>query len=433
MAQDLAQSRQDSVLGKAALLGISEWHNHYRGDEPGISTPKIIDECVEAHLTAGLDGIVWNVGRATILYRSDLPHTTRQYELGFVPKPQRVSCQYVLDVLEQCCPLRRSMEVGHANGIPILGRLSMNRFYGTPQTIDSTSRFYQNHPEWVEVGKLGRPIDHRMCYAIPGVQQERTDILLEVQRIGVDGLVLDFCRQMPILGYHAAIVEPYIKETGTDPRTIDTAEPDDYAGWFQHRADILTGFMRRLRAEVRRQEEQLGRRCPIVARVPDYARWLMIACGLDLEAWFAGDLIDASMLSPFPRIRDDLRSHPDYHVRIAHQHGKLCIGGVGSKGLQLKGQRDLPDAKVEYACLVAHRQHEAGVDSMSLYQSESLCRKAYLRDMVRHLDDREWLAEAVAGVTEPTPDDERYYIGKDWHSQPGVEGLGTKACGNDAL
>jgi len=433
MTHRLAQDRRESVLAEATVFGISEWHNHYRGDEPGIGKPEIIDECVEAHLAAGIDGIVWNVGRATILYHSDLPHTTRQYELGFAPKPQRVSCQYVLDVLEQCCPLRRAIQVGHASGIPILGRLSMNRFYGTPQMIDSTSRFYQDHPEWVEVGKLGHPIRSRMCYAIPGVQQERMDILLEVQRIGVDALVLDFCRQMPILGYHPAVVEPYLEETGNDPRAIDTTDPDDYAEWFQYRADILTGFVRRLRDEVRRQEEQLGRACPIVARVPDYARWLIVASGLDIETWFADDLIDASMLSPFPRIRDDLQSHPDYHVRIAHQHGKLCIGGVGSKGLQLPGQRDLPGAKVEYACLVAHGQYEAGVDSMSLYQSESLCRKAYLSDMVQHLADREWIAQAAAGVEEPAPDDERYYIGRDWHSRPGVEGLSTQACGNDAL
>lgn len=89
----------DSLRGKS--FGISEWQNHYRGDETGIGTPTIIDECVEAHRKAGLDGIVWNAGRATILYHSDLPHTTRQYELGFVPKPQRVSCQYVRDVLKQ--------------------------------------------------------------------------------------------------------------------------------------------------------------------------------------------------------------------------------------------------------------------------------------------------------------------------------------------
>ena len=179
-AQEMKHTPTDALL-RGKSFGISEWQNHYRGDEPGIGTADIIDECVEVHRKAGLDGIIWNAGRATILYHSDLPHTTRQYELGFVPKVQRVSCQYVLDVMEQGCPLRRAIRLGHASGMPILGRLSMNRFYGTPATIDSTSRFYQKHQHWVELGKLGQPIVHKMCYAIPEVQQERLDILLEIQ------------------------------------------------------------------------------------------------------------------------------------------------------------------------------------------------------------------------------------------------------------
>jgi hypothetical protein len=85
-------SAAELLLGKS--FGISEWQNHYRGDGPGISTPAIIDECVEAHHKAGLDGIVWNAGRATILYHSDLPHfssapsgalTRRTFRAPFTP------------------------------------------------------------------------------------------------------------------------------------------------------------------------------------------------------------------------------------------------------------------------------------------------------------------------------------------------------------
>ncbi len=434
-AQETKQTPTD-VLLRGKSFGISEWQNHYRGDEPGIGTADIIDECVEVHRTAGLDGIIWNAGRATILYHSNLPHTTRQFELGFVPKPQRVSCQYVLDVLEQCCPLRRAIRLGHASDMPILGRLCMNRFYGTPASIDSTSRFYQKHPDWVEVGKLGQPIVHKMCYAIAGVQQERLDILLEIQRIGVDALVLDFCRQMPILAYHKSIVEPYMRKTGSDPRKINGANPKDYAEWFQYRADILTKFMRGLRSKQRKQEAVLGRKCPIVVRIPDYDKWLLIACGIDIESWFSDGLIDASMLSPFPRIQDDLRSHTGYHVELAHRHGKPCLGGVGSKGLQLKGQKPLPverQADIKYAYSVAHRQHHAGVDGMSIYQSESLCRKKYLSELVRNLSDREWMVSAAEGIKSTMLDDPRYFVGKDWHSSLGSEGLSVAKFGNNAL
>jgi hypothetical protein len=424
-------------LLRGSSFGISEWQNHYRGDETGIGTPAIIDECVEAHRKTGLDGIVWNAGRATILYHSDLPHTTRQYELGFVPKPQRVSCQYVRDVIKQCCPLRRAVRLGHASDMPILGRLSRNWFYGQPVNIDSTSRFYQEHPDWIETGRLGKPIVHKMCYAIPGVQQERLDILLEIQRIGVDALVLDFCRQMPILAYHKSLVEPFIEKHGHDPRKIRSAEPDDYAEWFRYRAAVLTGFMKRLRVELRRQESELKRRCPVIARVPDYTAWLMIACGLDVATWFAEDLIDATMLSPFPRIKDDLRGYPEEHVRLAEAHGKLCLGAVCPKGLQLKGQRPLSAEQAAANVKFAHRmtaiQHRAGVHGMSLYQSESLSRKPYFSELVWNLNSCEWMERASAGVPEPDPTAPEYFKGKDWHSTVGSEGLDVEEFGNNAL
>jgi len=424
------------AAGAAAVpvFGISEWQNYYRGDEPGIGAPEIIDRCVEAHAAVGVDSIVWNAGRGTILYHSDLPHTTVQYELGFVPKPERVSCEYVRRVMSACCPLRRAIALGQERGMPILGRLSMNRHYGTPANIDSNSRFRRGHPEWVERGKLGEPIGNRMCYAVPEVRQERLDILLEIQRIGVDALVLDFCRQMPIIWYHKAVIQPYIEKTGIDPRTIDTAEPADYASWFQFRADVLTGFMRSLRSKVRAQEHELDRPCPIIARVPDYTEWLMIACSLDIETWFREDLIDATMLSPFPRLRDDLKSYPGYHVQVAHRYDKPCIGGVGSNGM--KERRDVlpdPEAAVAYGCRVAHDQYRAGVDAMSLYQSEALCRKDYLRKMIANLGQKEWIATVAEKVPEPPRDDPRYFIGKDWHCGPRNEGLGTAVCGNLAL
>jgi len=50
-------------------------------------------------------------------------------------------------------------------------------------------------PQLRERSKRGNEVAGRLCHALEEVQQERIDILLEAQRIGVQGLVLDFCRQ----------------------------------------------------------------------------------------------------------------------------------------------------------------------------------------------------------------------------------------------
>lgn len=157
------------------------------------------------------------------------------------------------------------------------------------------------------------------------------------QRIDVDGLILDFCRQMPMLMYHDALVNPYMKERDTDPLSIDSTDPDNYMDWFQYRSDVLTGFMRRLRAEVRKQEKELERPCPIIDRVPDNVPWLMIAYGLDIERWCGEDLVDGTMLSPLPVCVEDKDRYPEYHISVAHKHGKICIGGIGSLNLIKNG------------------------------------------------------------------------------------------------
>jgi len=50
-----------------------------------------------------------------------------------------------------------------------------------------TSRFAYDNPHLNEKTKLGKPVPHRLRYATKEVQQERTDILLEIQRIYVIG------------------------------------------------------------------------------------------------------------------------------------------------------------------------------------------------------------------------------------------------------
>jgi hypothetical protein len=63
------------------LYGISEWqcwYGHY--DITEFDPETVIDDCVDAHLEAGFNHLVWNAGRSTVTYESELPHTTRLYE-----------------------------------------------------------------------------------------------------------------------------------------------------------------------------------------------------------------------------------------------------------------------------------------------------------------------------------------------------------------
>jgi len=198
--------------------------------------------------------------------------------------------------------------------------------------------------------------------------------------------------------------------------------PEDYKDWFQYRADVLTNFMRKLRNKVREQEKGLNRPCPIIARVPDSAPWLMIAYGLDVERWCAEDLIDGTMLSPFPNCREDSGQYPEYHTSLAHQYGKICIGGIGSLNLIRSGvpkNTGFFHRKPVYQ--LAKRQYEAGVDAMSLYQSESLVRMDYLKETLQEIGNRDVVIKRAKELPDPKiPDEYPNFsgpIGLDWHSR----------------
>ena len=155
----------------------------------------------------------------------------------------------------------------------------------------------------------------------------------------------------------------------------------------------------------------------VIARVPDSAPWLMIAWGLDVSRWFADDLIDATMLSPFPRCREDLKLYPEYHIDLAHKHGKMCIGGIGSRELQRTDRfKNTGFFHPKPVYQLAARQYKAQADAMSLYQTESLARMNYLEETIKALGDRDLVARRAEQLPDPQPKlDPR--IGLDWHTR----------------
>lgn len=403
--------------GRVPLVGIPEWYCWHTNDADFRTAPdRVVEDCVDAHLAAGFDWIAWNAGRSRVDYWTGLPHVTRHDE-GVDPLSNSWE-GFRARVMRRGCPLRLAIDYCARRGVPVLGRLGMNRHYGE-EAPALRSSLAARRPEYAERARNGTPVPHKLCYAIPEVRQERLDILLEIQRIGVRALVLDYCRQVPILMYHEALVEPFAAAAGHDPRRMTSPKPEDWREWFQYRADVLTGFMRDLRVSVRAQERMLGRPCPIIARVPDNAPWLMVAFGLDMERWLADDLIDAVMLSPFPLAAEDPDRHPEYHIALAHRFGKACIAGIGSMGLIL-GDGPQPNGTacgpLRPAYELAGRQLAAGADAMSVYQTETIARLPHLKVFLRDVADPAAVRRRLTELPALEPDAPAV-AGLDWHSR----------------
>ena len=81
MAREQLELRAASGNEKP-VFGISEWMCYYANYDKPCPGPKALDECVDLHLQAGCDHLVWNLGRSVVDYWSELPISTRMCENG---------------------------------------------------------------------------------------------------------------------------------------------------------------------------------------------------------------------------------------------------------------------------------------------------------------------------------------------------------------
>lgn len=123
----------------------------------------------------------------------------------------------------------------------------------------------EEHPEWF----LDMPCNYKVNnLAVPEIQEQKLKIFGEVMRkYPFDGLDIDYERHTPIL--------PPGKQ------------------WEMR--ECVTDFMRKVRAELLKIEEEQGRVVMLSARVPDCLK----GChedGLDIEQWIKEDLVDCLTL-----------------------------------------------------------------------------------------------------------------------------------------
>lgn len=393
------------------VLGIAEWYVYHI--EHNVPPPEdAVEQCIAAHDAVGVRHLVWAIGRSVIDYHSSNPSHTLLGELGSRISSGGLDWSPVIRLLRQQCTFRRAIAVSRERGMKFWGRLGMARHYGGLSA--ATSRFAREHPQFHERGRGGHADTSRLCYAFDEVQSERLDIIAEVQQLGIDGLVLDYCRQPPITRYHPRWVEQFQRSGGGDPRSWNAPTPEQLMPWYQFRAGVMTAFMRKVRKQVRACETKVARRCSVIARVPATSLLSNLAAGLDLAAWLRDDLVDGIMLSPLvfcPQARDLVFED---HVKLAHQHGKVCIGGLGS--LELIKPPVLENTgffRPEPMYRLLARQYAAGVDAMSVYETDSLARMDYLREHLPLIGD-----SAAVKARAVTAEDEQVspWLGYDWHT-----------------
>lgn len=208
--------------------------------------------------------------------------------------PRTVDREYVESVRhlhkQAIDPLRVAVEEAHAQDAEIMICLRAAGWKGAPPWEEFfMSNFYEAHPEWRCVDHDGTPTMH-MSYAAEEVQDHLLDVYREVLQREPDGAGFMFHRGMPMMLWEAPFCERFIKKFGEDPRKL--AEDDPRV--FEMRAEIVTGFIRKIRAlldETAKKQGSAERRLKLAvttfATAADNRKF-----GIDVETWIEEKLID---------------------------------------------------------------------------------------------------------------------------------------------
>ena len=355
-----------------------------------------VHACLAVHRYAGIDNVAWSLGRSTVQYHSKDRRITRQGdhsdEAGM--NPSQIGFKHAL---EKECFLRSALEFGHAHGMTLVGHLCMNRHYGGAHG-NNFSSLLSRRPELREKAKDGSEDGGRLCFAMPEYREERLAIVRETVELGLDAICLDFVRQPPMMRYHPALVDPYLENTGVDPRKIDPAkEPEVFLEWCRYRAGVLTEFMREVRWTLREIEMSRKRRIPLHVRITDCGFTANLISGIDIETWCREGLVDCVLTHPLQWINGIWTHDVQPYVELGRRTGVKIFGGVNTYAVQGWQMNPVCIARrIKY-------QYEAGVAGMSLYETndtviqpavaELLAAMCCYDDLAALLENKTWLAQ----------------------------------------
>lgn len=117
-----------------------------------------------------------------------------------------------------------------------------------------TTKFFDRNPQWRCVAQDGSQIS-RMSYAYEGVQDRLIRNYLYMLQTGCDGVSVLFNRCFPFVMYEEPAAERFAAKYGVPGHEVAFDDPR----WCELRAEIVTEYLRKLRAALDKAAEEMGR------------------------------------------------------------------------------------------------------------------------------------------------------------------------------
>ncbi|MDK2971638.1 MAG: hypothetical protein PWP23_1393 [Candidatus Sumerlaeota bacterium] len=207
-------------------------------------------------------------------------------------------------------PLREVIEEAHARGLEVVPWFEFGFSCWHTSLGPGGGPIVKKYPHWAAKDQEGKIATKNGFEWLNGLHPEVQDFLLSLilevaNTYEIDGVQGDDrLPAMPSLaGYDAWTVAQYRAEKGKEPPT-DYKDPE----WVQWRADRLTGFLARLRREVKAVDEHI-----VISMSPSYYDWSLYEYLQDSKTWVDRGLVDTLHpqayryeLDAYRKIVDDL-------------------------------------------------------------------------------------------------------------------------------
>ena len=226
-----------------------------------------------------------------------------------------------------------------------------------------------------------------MSLAVPQVRAHIIDVLREAVRFGADGANVIFVRGVPVVLWEKPFCDIFEQEHGEDPLKLK----DDDPRILQLRREIVTQFMREIRAMLDEEGQARGKRLEQSAYVmgveADNLRH-----GLDVATWAKEGLVD--LIIPFWRVGGAKARRYDlaFYGRVCKPYGVRVTPTFITWGLPAL------DKVMEDSA----RFYKAGADGISFWDANSAASRMDRWSVLSRLGHVQGLAErAQEGRPQP--------------------------------
>ena len=259
----------DSGSSAKLVLGLADvWHYFYFF---GSYDKDCIRNLVYQHKHCGFTHLVYELGRSCMNYETKVGDP-KHFDF-FRPRTR-----FVVYQTRHHTPLQTAVAACREHGLAIWGRLCLNIHYKNTYRGSATSRFAREHPEFWEIEAGGKVSNRQLCFGYPEVRAERVAILREALEFGVEGLLLDTMRYMPMAQWGRPYVEGFLEKYGYYPQESDEK-------WYRFRAwgfTMLLEEIKNMLAETGRLGSR-GAGTPVALRLPAVTPEELLVQGVDLD------------------------------------------------------------------------------------------------------------------------------------------------------